>query len=203
MMTDFKTSETAKNLMRAFAGESQARNRYTFAAEMAKKQGLPVLQAVFLYTAGQEKEHAEIFYNFLHDRNGETIHIDGGYPVDLDGQILAQLKDAVRNEYEESDRVYRSFADTAEREGFTRIAQAFRMIGEIEKTHGERFDSFANLMESGKLFVSELETGWVCLNCGYVYRGTEAPQTCPVCQHGQGYFIRLELAPWTAGETSR
>ena len=198
-MTDFKNSETAKNLMRAFAGESQARNRYTFAAGMAKEQKLPVLQAVFLYTAGQEKEHAEIFYNFLHDMNGETIHIDGGYPVDLDEHTLGQLKDAMHNEYEEHDVVYKSFGDIAEQEGFTRIAQTFRMIAEIEKSHGERFEKFAKLMESGKLFVSDAETGWVCLNCGFVYNGKEAPQKCPVCQHEQGYFIRMEPAPWRAG----
>lgn len=185
--------------MRAFAGESQARNRYTFAAGMAKEQKLPVLQAVFLYTAGQEKEHAGIFYNFLHDMNGETIHIDGGYPVDLDEHTLGQLKDAMHNEYEEHDVVYKSFGDIAEQEGFTRIAQTFRMIAEIEKSHGERFEKFAKLMESGKLFVSDVETGWVCLNCGFVYNGKEAPQKCPVCQHEQGYFIRMELAPWTAG----
>lgn len=198
-MTDFKNSETAKNLMRAFAGESQARNRYTFAAGMAKQQKLPVLQAVFLYTADQEKEHAEIFYNYLRDMNGETIHIDGGYPVDLDEHTLDQLKNAMHNEYEEHDVVYKSFGDIAEQEGFARIAQTFRMIAEIEKTHGERFEMFSKLMESGKLFVSDVETGWVCLNCGYIYRGKEAPQKCPVCQHDQGYFIRMELAPWTAG----
>ncbi len=198
-MTDFKNSETAKNLMRAFAGESQARNRYTFAAGMAKQQKLPVLQAVFLYTADQEKEHAEIFYNYLRDMNGETIHIDGGYPVDLDEHTLDQLKNAMHNEYEEHDVVYKSFGDIAEQEGFARIAQTFRMIAEIEKTHGERFEMFSKLMESGKLFVSDVETGWVCLNCGHIYRGKEAPQKCPVCQHDQGYFIRMELAPWTAG----
>ena len=198
-MTDFKNSETAKNLMRAFAGESQARNRYTFAAGMAKQQKLPVLQAVFLYTADQEKEHAEIFYNYLRDMNGETIHIDGGYPVDLDEHTLDQLKNAMHNEYEEHDVVYKSFGDIAEQEGFARIAQTFRMIAEIEKTHGERFEMFSKRMESGKLFVSDVETGWVCLNCGHIYRGKEAPQKCPVCQHDQGYFIRMELAPWTAG----
>ncbi len=198
-MTDFRNSETAKNLMRAFAGESQARNRYTLAAGKAKEQKLPVLQAVFLYTADQEKEHAEVFYNFLQDMNGETIHIDGGYPVDLDEHTLDQLKDAMHNEYEEHDVVYKSFGDIAEQEGFSRIAQTFRMIAQIEKTHAERFEMFYKLMESGKLFVSDVETGWVCLNCGYVYEGKEAPKKCPVCQHEQGYFIRMELAPWTSG----
>lgn len=197
-MTDFKSSATAKNLMRAFAGESQARNRYTLAAGKAKEQKLPVLQAVFLYTADQEKEHAEVFYNFLQDMNGETIHIDGGYPVDLDPGILEQLKKATHNENEEHDVVYKSFADIAEQEGFSRIAQTFRMIADVEKTHADRFQMFGKLMEEGRLFVSDVETGWVCLNCGHVHQGKEAPQTCPVCQHEQGYFIRMELAPWTA-----
>lgn len=197
-MTDFKSSATAKNLMRAFAGESQARNRYTLAAGKAKEQKLPVLQAVFLYTADQEKEHAEVFYNFLQDMNGETIHIDGGYPVDLDPGILEQLKKATHNENEEHDVVYKSFADIADQEGFSRIAQTFRMIADVEKTHADRFQMFGKLMEEGRLFVSDVETGWVCLNCGHVHQGKEAPQTCPDCQHEQGYFIRMELAPWTA-----
>lgn len=196
-MTDFKSSATAKNLMRAFAGESQARNRYTLAAGKAKEQKLPVLQAVFLYTADQEKEHAEVFYNFLQDMNGETIHIDGGYPVDLDAGILEQLKKAAHNENEEHDVVYKSFADIAEQEGFSRIAQTFRMVADVEKTHADRFQMFGKFMEEGRLFVSDVETGWVCLNCGHVHHGKEAPQKCPVCQHEQGYFIRMELAPWT------
>lgn len=196
-MTDFKSSATAKNLMRAFAGESQARNRYTLAAGKAKEQKLPVLQAVFLYTADQEKEHAEVFYNFLQDMNGETIHIDGGYPVDLDAGILEQLKKAAHNENEEHDVVYKSFADIAEQEGLSRIAQTFRMVADVEKTHADRFQMFGKFMEEGRLFVSDVETGWVCLNCGHVHHGKEAPQKCPVCQHEQGYFIRMELAPWT------
>ena len=158
-MTDFKSSATAKNLMRAFAGESQARNRYTLAAGKAKEQKLPVLQAVFLYTADQEKEHAEVFYNFLQDMNGETIHIDGGYPVDLDPGILEQLKKATHNENEEHDVVYKSFADIAEQEGFSRIAQTFRMIADVEKTHADRFQMFGKLMEEGRLFVSDVEAG--------------------------------------------
>lgn len=201
-MTEFQNSQTMQNLMRAFAGESQARNRYTFAADMAKQQKLPALQAVFLYTANQEKEHAEIFYNFLQEMNGKTIEIDGGYPVDLDEHTLAQLKKAAHNENEEHDVVYRSFGDIAEREGFLEIAHKFRMIGKIEKTHAERFEMFASLMETGKLFASEVETGWVCLNCGHVHYGKEAPAKCPVCSHEQGYFIRMSLAPWTNGETA-
>ena len=199
-MTEFQNSQTMINLMRAFAGESQARNRYTFAADLAKQQKLPVLQAVFLYTAGQEKEHAEIFYDFLQDLNGTTIEIDGGYPVDLDKHTLEHLKKAAHNEREEHDVVYKAFGDIAEQEGFFQIAQAFRMIAKIEKTHGERFEQFGKLMEEGKLFTSDVETGWVCLNCGHVHYGTAAPAQCPVCSHEQGYFIRMNLAPWTGTE---
>ena len=191
-----KTSETAKNLMRAFAGESQARNRYTFAASAAKKEGFPVIQAVFQFTANQEKEHAELFYKFLQEMTGDTIHIDGGYPVDTYDRTLDLLKAARHNEFEEYENVYKQFGDIALDEGFDRVGQVFHMVADIEKTHGDRFDLFAGLLETGQLFASEVETGWVCLNCGYVYHGTFAPKYCPVCEHEQGWFIRMELTPY-------
>lgn len=191
-----KTSETAKNLMRAFAGESQARNRYTFAASAAKKEGFPVIQAVFQFTANQEKEHAELFYKFLQEMTGDTIHIDGGYPVDTYDRTLDLLKAARHNEFEEYENVYKQFGDIALDEGFDRVGQVFHMVADIEKTHGDRFDLFVGLLERGQLFASEVETGWVCLNCGYVYHGTFAPKYCPVCEHEQGWFIRMELTPY-------
>ncbi len=191
-----KTSETAKNLMRAFAGESQARNRYTFAASAAKKEGFPVIQTVFQFTANQEKEHAELFYKFLQEMTGDTIHIDGGYPVDTYDRTLDLLKAARHNEFEEYENVYKQFGDIALDEGFDRVGQVFHMVADIEKTHGDRFDLFAGLLERGQLFASEVETGWVCLNCGYVYHGTFAPKYCPVCEHEQGWFIRMELTPY-------
>lgn len=196
MDTNFKTSETAKNLMRAFAGESQARNRYTFAASQAKKEGYPVLQAIFQYTADQEKEHAEIFYNFLKELAGENIFIDGGYPVDLHEKTLGLLRSAEHNEYEEYGEVYKKFGDIALEEGFDRIGQVFHMIADIEKTHGDRFSFFAELLERSKLFAAEEDTEWICLNCGYIYEGKIAPKYCPVCEHEQGYFIRLDMAPY-------
>ena len=195
-MPDLRDSETAKNLMRAFAGESQARNRYTFAAGLARFQKMPMVEQIFTYTANQEKEHAEIFYQFLEPLDKETIFIDGGYPVDLEQNTLAQLNAAAHNEFEEHDVVYKSFGDIAKAEGFTQIGNAFHMIAEIEKTHGERFQYLADLLGSGKLYISDVKTGWICLNCGYVHYGTEAPQMCPVCKHEQGYFVRVELAPW-------
>ena len=195
-MPDFKNSETAKNLMRAFAGESQARNRYTFAAGLARAQKMPVVEAVFLYTANQEKEHAEIFYKYLEPLDKETICVDGGYPVDLEQNTLAQLKAAAHNEYEEHDVVYKAFGDKAEEEGFPQIAASFRMIAQIEKTHGERFQYLADLLEEGRLFRFEKKTVWVCTNCGYIYEGVKAPENCPVCSHDQGYFASKELSPW-------
>ena len=195
-MSDLRNSETVKNLMRAFAGESQARNRYTCAAGIAQKEKLPVIQAVFLFTADQEKEHAEVFYNYMKDLAGETIYIDGGYPVDISQSTIDLLKAARHNEMEEYGTVYKSFGDTAKEEGFTLIGDTFHRIAEIEKTHADRFNLFTELMEKNQLFVSETETGWMCLNCGYVHQGTKAPAICPVCKHEQGYFIRLELAPY-------
>ena len=197
MSVSLENSETRLNLMRAFAGESQARNRYTFTAGLAKSKGLEVLQKVFLFTADQEKEHAEVFYRLLEPLAGQTLRVDGGYPIDLYADMLDNLKAAVHNENEEHDSVYASFSKIAAQEGFDAIAHTFTMIGGIEKTHAQRFEYYAKLLEEDKLFVSDVETGWMCLNCGQIVHSTIAPATCPVCKHGQGYFIRLELAPYT------
>ena len=196
MAVDFKNSKTKDNLMRAFAGESQARNRYTFGASQEKKQKQEVISKVFLYTADQEKEHAEIFYNHLKELAGETIHVDGGYPVDLTEDLAELLRMAQHNEYEEHDQVYKQFGDIAKEEGFDKVAASFHMIAEIEKFHGDRFGKFAQWLEEKKLYVSDVKTGWICLNCGYIYEGEKAPKECPVCHHDQGYFIRLELSPF-------
>lgn len=196
MATDLKNSQTKDNLMRAFAGESQARNRYTFAASQAKKEHLHVIEAIFNFTAGQEKEHAEIFYNYLKELAGENILVDGSYPVDIHDNVAKLLRSAEHNEYEEFDPVYKEFGDIAEEEGFKKIATTFHEIAKIEKTHGDRFARFATLLEEDKLFVSDVEVGWMCLNCGHVHWGNMPPKECPVCQHDQGYFIRLELAPY-------
>lgn len=144
-MVNFSESVTKDNLMRAFAGESQARNRYTFAASQAKKNGLYVISAVFAFTASQEKEHAEIFYNHLREMAGSTITVDGGYPVDISDDVYHLLDKAQHNEYEEHDPVYKSFGETAKKEGFDQIAYSFSQIAEIEKIHGDRFGRFAKL----------------------------------------------------------
>lgn len=196
MAVDFKNSETKDNLMRSFAGESQARNRYTFAAAQAKKENLHVIEEVFTYTANQEKEHAEIFYNHLKELSGETIHVDGGYPVDITDDMVKLLRMAQHNEYEEHDPVYKVFGEKAKEEGFLQVANSFFMIAEIEKIHGDRFGRFADLMEKDRLFASDQKTSWICLNCGYIYEGDAVPPKCPVCAHDKGYFIRLEQSPY-------
>lgn len=193
MSVDFKNSNTKVNLMKAFAGESQARNRYTFSASHAKNAGLQVVEKVFTFTANQEKEHAKIFYKYLKQLAGSNINIEGGYPIDLYDNPVDLLKSAQHNEYEEYDPVYKSFGDEAKNEGFTDVANSFHLIAEIEKVHGDRFGKFAELIEKNKLFISDVETGWICLNCGYVYRGKSVPEVCPVCDHARGYFIRVEM----------
>ncbi len=193
---DFKNSETRKNLMKAFAGESQARNRYTIAAGKAKGLKLQVIEQVFRFTADQEKEHAEIFYQHLKELTGENLEITGTYPIEVYDDALSLLKAARHDEYEEYENVYPSFAETAEKEGFPAAAASFRMIAQIEKVHGDRFARFAELLEKGQLFEARLETSFMCLNCGYIYTGTKVPELCPVCSHDKGYFIQVEMAPF-------
>lgn len=195
----FEQSETKKNLLRAFAGESQARNRYTYAAGKAKKEGYELLEKVFLYTADQEKEHGKIFYNHLIEEGaaGENITIDAAYPVDDNSSTLTLLRAAHHNEYEEFESAYPAFAEKATEEGYPTIAAHFRMIAKIEQAHGDRFAMYADMIEQGKIFLNEGKTIWVCLNCGHIHTAAEAPQTCPVCSHPQGYFIRKTFEPYS------
>jgi rubrerythrin len=198
MSVTFEQSETRNNLMRAFAGESQARNRYTFEAGLARKKNLHVIEAIFTFTANQELAHAKVYYNLLEPASGQTIHIDGGYPVDIYSDMAQHLRAAQHNEREEWDPVYASFAKTAVEEGFPEIGKTFEQIAGIEKIHSDRFGRFADLLEQDKLFVSDVEVGWMCLNCGEVVRATRAPAVCPVCKHPQGFFIRLDMVPFGA-----
>lgn len=195
---DLKDSQTRENLMKAFAGESQARNRYTFAAELAMKNDMYVIKKVFDLTASQEKEHAEVFYSYLREFEGQEISIaEASYPVNTAESIETQLQNAMENETNEADDVYRNFGDIALKEGFNQIAGKFYMIADIEKIHAMRFQKFAELLKEGKLFASDVKTGWMCLNCGYVIESTTVPQNCPVCDASQGYFVRLSMAPMT------
>ena len=195
---DFLKSQTRENLMRAFAGESQARNRYTFAASQAKKNSLTVVSKVFEFTAEQERAHAKVFYDFLTDIAGKTVTVDGSYPVDIYPDTLSLLRAAQHNEYQEWEHDYAAFARIAHEEGFDLIGHNFEMISGIEKTHGDRFGLFADLLEQDKLFADDREVAWLCLNCGQIVHASVAANVCPVCRHGQDWFIRLELAPFTA-----
>ena len=198
MAVEFKESKTRENLMRAFAGESQARNRYTIAAEAAKKQGMYAVNQVFLFTADQERAHAERFYGLLKNLSGTTIHIDGGYPVDHFDDVVKLLKSAHHNEMKEFGDVYPAFAKVAKEEGFQEAAYVFQEIAKIEEIHGKRFGKLAELIENGKIYDSSEGRDWMCLNCGHIYRGTSVPAQCPVCLHGKGYFIPAGLAPYLA-----
>ena len=186
---DLKDSKTKENLLKAFAGESQARNRYNIAAAQAKKDGLFVIQSVFNYTADQEKEHAEVFYNQLKEFSKENIHIDGTYPIDNYNSTLELLKSANHNELQEFNVEYKTFSDVAKQEGFTPIATLFTNIASIEKVHADRFNKYAKELEEGSLFKKDQNVKWFCTNCGFIYEGKEAPKTCPVCEHPQGYFM--------------
>lgn len=189
---------TKMNLLRAFAGECQARMRYEMAASTAKKQQLPIIQAVFKFTADQEKEHAEIFYNHLKNIfHEENINIDGaGYPVDIQDDLAYLLKQAATHEEEEATSIYTAFGEEAKKEGYLEVATSFFMIADIENFHHQRFKKYQQLLESGTLFTGENTERWMCLNCGFIYEGSVAPEKCPVCKHVQGYFIKLKEAPF-------
>lgn len=200
MGIQFKDSQTKINLMKAFAGESQARNRYTFAAEEAKEQGLYAIQEVFLFTANQERAHAERFYDLLKGLSGNTIDICGGFPVDKQDTVEGLLEAAQHNEYEEADDVYIAFGNTAKEEGYMEVASAFFQIAEIEKIHGDRFGQLAKMLKDGTYFETKESEKWMCLNCGNIHTGKKLPGVCPVCRYEKGYFIPLELAPYKTKE---
>lgn len=193
---EFDMSCTQENLMRAFAGESQARNRYTFAAGVARKQGLEVIARVFEFTAAQELAHAKVFYQYLEPSLCRNLTVNGNYPIDIYPDVLGHLKAAAHNERQEWEQDYTEFAREAEEEGFAVISKAFEMIAGIEKTHAERFERFAELVEEERLFTSGKEEAWMCLNCGQIIHSTVAPAECYVCRHGQGFFVRLSMAPF-------
>ncbi|OQB12593.1 MAG: Rubrerythrin [Firmicutes bacterium ADurb.Bin193] len=171
---ELKGSKTEANLMTAFAGESQARNKYTYYASAAKKEGLNKIAAIFEETAGNEKEHAKIWFKLLH----------GGMP-----DTAANLKDAASGEHYEWTQMYAEFAKTAEEEGFGKIAYLFSEVAKIEKEHEERYQRLLATLEAGELFKSDAEQAWICTNCGHIHYGKEAPEKCPVCDHPQAYFV--------------
>ena len=189
-MNKLKGTKTAENLLKSFAGESQARNRYTYYASVAKKEGYVQIQNIFIETADNEKEHAKRFFNFLTDSdlNGEGLVINGaGYPIAL-GNTKINLLAAAAGENEEWTDLYPHFAQDAEDEGFSQIAFTYRKIAEVEKRHEARYNKLATNVEESKVFAKPETTLWKCLNCGYIYEGTEAPAACPACLHPQSYF---------------
>lgn len=195
-MTDFNTSKTKENLLKAFAGESQARNRYTFSASAAKKEGYPILEDLFNYTANQEKAHAKQFMDKLKEFSGEELEITGSYPVVVETSTLTLLRLAEKHENNEFEHVYHEFAAVAKEEGFPDIEKLFTNIASIEKIHSDRFKKYADMLEKGSLFKDTASTAWMCTNCGFIYEGSEAPLKCPVCEHPQGYFIRFPESPF-------
>ncbi|WP_425805470.1 rubrerythrin [Desulfitobacterium sp. Sab5] len=190
---EFSKTQTFQNLANAFAGESQARNRYTFFANIAKGEGHAFLKEVFEATAENEREHAKVFYKLLdaHSR-GQTnaFHVSADYPL-VYADTLANLRAAAEGEREEWEVVYAKAAEVAEQEGLRDIAQAFREIAKIEEHHMKRFNDLADQLENGTLYKKDNPTYWKCTNCGYVHEGPEAPDSCPACRHPKGYFQEI------------
>jgi rubrerythrin len=182
---NFKGSKTEKNLLAAFAGESQARNRYTFFASVAKKEGYEQISAIFSQTAEEEKEHAKLFFKLL---QGGEVTITAGYPAGVIGTTLENLKAAADGEKMEWGKIYPDFAKTAEKEGFKDIAHRFKEVSEVEEVHEARYRKLYENVKKGKVFKSATVTKWHCRNCGYVHEGKSAPAKCPACEHPQAYF---------------
>lgn len=178
-------TQTEKNLLAAFAGESQARSRYTFFASVAKKEGYEQISAIFMETAEQEKEHAKKFFKYL---EGGMVEITASYPAGVIGKTLDNLIAAANGEREEWVKDYPHFAEVAENEGFDDVAQTFRLISTVEKMHEERFVRFLNNIQENRVFEKDEEVVWQCRNCGYLHKGKKAPEICPACQHPQAYF---------------
>ena len=182
-----KGTETEKNLLKTFAGESQARNRYTYWASVAKKEGLRQVSEIFLETAEQEKEHAKRMFKFL--ESGEPVEITACYPAGKMGSsTLENLKMAAAGENEEWTELYPHFADIAEQEGFPEVAAMYRCIAVAEKQHEKRYNDLATNLENGTVFKKGDTVIWRCMNCGYIHEGTEAIEKCPACLHGQAHF---------------
>ncbi|MGL4373834.1 MAG: rubrerythrin [Turicibacter sp.] len=189
-MAALKGTETEKNLIRSFAGESQARTRYALYAAVAKKQGYPVIEKVFTMTASQELAHAKVFMEHLaQEFNGTEIEFDAAYPVAYYCEdTLENLRAAVKAETHEHDNVYPSFAAKAKEEGFPKVAASFDMIAKIEDTHAKRFGCLVQEIESSTMFEKTTPVAWHCQYCGHIHFGVSAPAVCPVCKEAKGWF---------------
>jgi len=191
-MKSLKGTKTAENLLKAFAGEGQARNRYTYYASVADKEGYKQIRNIFLETADHEKEHAKRFFKYLVEGLGDELPAmvtisEASYPVAM-GNTLDNLKAAAAGEHEEWHDLYVKFADMADEEGFPEIANTFRRVCVSEKMHEERFLKLAENIEKDKVFKREGKVLWKCSNCGYIHEGTEAPEKCPACAHPKAFF---------------
>jgi rubrerythrin len=184
-MTSIRATQTEKNLLTAFAGESQARNRYTYFASAAKKAGYEQISAFFIETADNEKEHAERLFKFL---EGGDVEITGSFPAGIIGDTVPNLEAAADGENYEHTTMYPEFADVAEKEGFSEIAEVFRNIAVAEKAHEERYRALIENIEQDMVFKRDTVVKWKCRNCGYIHEGTEAPEECPACAHERAYF---------------
>jgi rubrerythrin len=184
-MKSLKGSRTEQNLLKAFAGESQARNRYEFFASQARKEGFEQMAAIFLETAGQEKEHAKRFFKFL---EGGVVEITAGYPAGRIGLTAENLRSAASGENEEWTLLYPEFAKVAREEGFAEVAVAFTLIAKVEAEHERRYLKLLKNLEEGQVFRKPNKIRWVCRNCGHVHEGEAAPGKCPTCLHEQSYF---------------
>lgn len=184
-MATLAGSKTEQNLLKSFAGESQARMRYDYFMKQAKKEGLEQIAAIFEETSLNEKEHAKRFFKFL---EGRPVEITATYPAGKIGTTLENLKAAAEGEHEEWTELYPEFARVAEEEGFKEIATAYRMIARVEEAHEKRYRKLYDNLEAGKVFKRGDKIVWKCRNCGYLHEGTSAPAKCPACLHPQSYF---------------
>jgi len=184
-MASLKGSKTEQNLLKAFAGESQARNRYTYAASVAKKEGFEQISAIFADTAENEKEHAKVFFKFL---EGGDVEITASYPGGVIADTLGNLKAAAAGEKMEWGTLYPAFANTAKEEGFTDVYNAFTQIGAVESEHEARYNILADRVANGVVFARPTPIKWRCRNCGRVMESANAPKMCPACQHTQAYY---------------
>ena len=184
-MSSLKGTKTEQNLLKAFAGESQARNRYTFFASKAKKEGYVQIQNIFLETAANEKEHAEVFFKYL---EGRMVEITATYPAGKIGTTSENLLAAAEGEKEEWRVLYPEFEKVAREEGFHEIGESFDEIAEVEEEHEKRYRKLLENVKNGTVFKRDEEVEWHCLNCGYIHHGKEAPELCPACKHAREYY---------------
>lgn len=184
-MEKIKGSETEKNLLKAFAGESQARNRYTYFASTARKEGFEQIAAIFEETAGNEKEHAKVFFKHL---EGGDVTIEASYPAGKIGTTAENLLAAAEGEKAEWGTIYPGFEETAREEGLEDVAKSFKEIAEVEEKHEKRYRKLLENVNSGKVFKRDKAVKWKCRNCGYVHEGEEAPKICPACKHPQAFY---------------